>query len=344
MSGHVIAYLQRPRLPIWKRVTVARTDRPSFLYTSNDERVFLQDVVPNSTLWVISIPYDGWPPELIARIKVVDRGVVASEKGERLRGQIPGLKAAGELSVDPALIAYFHEDIIAVGDPHHSEFFGHNNAECAVLDLALVREKRLERLRDLGDRWLPAYGQKFQRPVLVADEGVERDGVASPGAKPLDALASAAAKTVFISYKWRDVETLGKQRFVLRLAREIARAGLKVWLDKLALPGYAPKGDHDEDEEDRKVRRLLKYGYERSVALLALGTPNYGRPTKPEGENWTLREWSGDVSPSTTLKRVVLPLWRTLPAWLRGYDRLDAGNDPVTAAARLTAWVNGQCG
>ena len=65
------------------------------------------------------------------------------------------------------------------------------------------------------------------------------------------------------------------------------------------LPGYAPKGDHDQDEEDRKVRRLLKYGYERSVALLALGTPNYGRPTKPDGENWTLREWSGDVSPST---------------------------------------------
>ena len=323
---------------------VARTDRPSFLYASNDERVFLHDVVPNSTLWVISIPYDGWPPELTARIKVADRGVVASEKGERLRGQIPGLKATGELNVDPALIAYFHKNIIAVGDPDQSEFFGHNNAERAMLDLTFVREKRLERFGDFGDCWLPAYGQKFRRPALVADEGVERDGVASPGAKPLYAVASAAAKTVFISYKWRDVEILGKQRFVLGFAREIARAGLMVWLDKLTLPGYAPKGYHDEDDEDRKVRRLLKYGYERSVALLALGTPNYGRPTKPEGENWTLREWGGDVSPSTRLKRVVLALSSTLPACLDGYDRLEAGNDPVTAAARLMAWMNRQCG
>lgn len=344
MSGHVIAYLQRPRLPIWKHITVARTDSPSFLYASDDERVFLHEVVPCCTLWVISVPYNGWPPELAARIKVIDRGVKASEKGRRLLGKISGLKAVGELKADPALIADFREDIIAAGDPDQSEFFGHNNAERAMLDLTLVRQKRLERLRDLGDRWCPAYGQKFRRPVLVADEGVERDGVVSLGAKPLDALAATAAKTVFISYKWRDVETLGKQRFVLRLAREIARAGMMVWLDKLALPGYAPKGDHDEDEQDRMVRRLLKYGYEHSVALLALGTPNYGRPTKPAGENWTLREWSGDVAPNASLTRVVLPLSRTLPTCLGGYDRLEAGNDPVAAAARVTGWVNEQCG
>lgn len=323
---------------------MGRTDRPVFLYASNDERVFLHDVVPCCTLWVISIPHDGWPPELTARIKVAERGAVASERGERLRGRIHGLRAAGELNADPALIAYFHEDIIALGDPDQSEFFGHNNAERAMLDLAIIREKRLERLRDLGDRWRPAYGEKFRRPVRVADEGVERDGVVSTGARPLDALASAAARTVFISYKWRDVQTLGKQRFVLALAREIARAGMMVWLDKLALPGYAPKGEHDEDEEDRKVRRLLKYGYERSVALLALGTPNYGRPTKPGGENWTLREWRGEVSPGTRLKRIVLPVSRTLPPCLGGYDRLEAGSDPVRAAAQLTAWVNGQCG
>lgn len=344
MSGHVIAYLQRPRLSIWKHITVARADRPSFLYASDDERVFLHDVVPCCTLWVISIPHPGWPPELTARIKVVDRGVKASERGRRLLGDLPGLKATGELKADPALVADFHEDIIAVGDPDQSEFFGHNNAERAMLDLALVREKRLERLRDLGDRWCPAYGQKFQRPVLVAREGVERDGVVSPGAKPLDALVATAARTVFISYKWRDIEALGKQRFVLRLAREIARAGMMVWLDRLALPGYAPRGDHDEDEKDRMVRRLLKYGYERSVALLALGTPNYGQETKPKGENWTLREWNGDVSPDATLKRVVLPLARKLPACLDGHDRLDAGNDPVVAAARLTGWVNEKCG
>ena len=53
---------------------------------------------------------------------------------------------------------------------------------------------------------------------------------------------------------------------------------MMVWLEKLALPGYAPRGDHCEDEDDKKVERLLKYGYERSVALVALGTKHYGQP------------------------------------------------------------------
>lgn len=344
MAGHVIAYLQRPRLPIWKRITVARTEQPSFVYSSNDERVFLNHVAPGWTLWVVSVPYDGWPPELTARINVIDRGVADPEKLRKWRLRIPGLKSADELAVDPALIAYFPEDIIAVGDPHESVFFGHNNAENAMLDLALSRGKRTERLRDIGDHWLPAYGQKFRRPVLIANAQFERAGIASPGTEPLEKLASAAARTVFISYKWRDVERLGKQRFVLKLAREIAKAGLMVWWDKLALPGYAPKGDHIEDEEDKKVERLLTYGYERSVALVALGTTNYGRPTKPNGRNWTLRELTGEVTPKRKIKQVVLPISKALPLCLDGYDRLPASDNPTVAAARLKAWVEQECG
>ena len=344
MDSHVIAYLQRPRLPIWKRITVARTDQPNFAYSSNDERVFLNQVVPCCTLWVVSIPYDGWPPELTARIKVIDRGVVASKKLTKWRRRIPELKAATELSLDPALIDYFPEDIIAVGDPNLSEFFGHNNAEKAVLDLALVREGHIERLRDFGPHWLPSYGRKFHRPALIADAGMEQGAIVSPGAEPLNSLKKTAAKTVFISYKWNDIKKLGKQRFLLRIAREMARSDMMVWLDKLALPGYAPKGDHSETEEDKKVKRLLKYGYERSAALVAIGTPNYGQPTRPGGENWTLGELTGELAPNKNIKRVVLPFTKKLPECLREYAKLPISDDASAAAFYLKDWMNQECG
>ena len=140
MANHVIAYLSRPRLPVWKRITVARTDQPQFIYSSNDERVFLNEVVSGCTLWVISIPIDGWPPELTARIKVVDRGVSDSKKLQEFRLRFPKLKAISDIDADPELIAYYPEYIIVVGDSAQSRFFGHNNAEKAVLNLALQRK------------------------------------------------------------------------------------------------------------------------------------------------------------------------------------------------------------
>jgi len=102
------------------------------------------------------------------------------------------------------------------------------------------------------------------------------DEIASRCPEPLRKLASAAAKTVFISYKWCDIEQLGKQRFVLKFARELARAGMMVWLDKLALPGYASERRPLRKRGRQKSRETAQVRLRRSVALVALGTKNYG--------------------------------------------------------------------
>jgi hypothetical protein len=252
------------------------------------------------------------------------------------------LKAASDLDVDPELIAYYLEDIIAVGDSAQSKFFGHNNAEKAVLDLALQRKEGLQCLRDLSDQWCSDFGQRFRRPVVIAEAGATQGRIVSPGVGPLKRLEEAAAKTVFISYKWDDIKKLGRQRFVLKFARELASAGIMVWMDRLTLPGYAPKGEHSETEEDKKLERLLKYGYKHSVAVLALGTKNYGQQTTTSRKNWTLREWTGEVAPGKKIKRVVLPLSKTLSSCLDGYDRLPFGSEPSSAAFDLKSWMEEQ--
>lgn len=280
MENNVLCYIQRPLITKWKRLVLTRDD-PLFVYGSNDDRVFAKRLKDGGVLWVIaSIP--GRPPELVARLDV---GMVRKRNDPKL-------------DINPRFLQEFDYTWIAKGKDS-SEFFGNNNAESALLQLAL-RPKKGEpwKIDDGATRWQGKYGKKLRSSRSICEVGEFKNGVVSLGSQPLIDLQKKKSRAVFISWKWND----NKKSDMCSLAYELVAHGFMPWLDLLSMPWSR---DLDQREKDKpKLNRLLKYGYQQAAAIIAIDSKNYGTPTK-NFPNWTEREWEGKFAKNDRLKKIV---------------------------------------
>jgi hypothetical protein len=309
MANHIVTYVQRSKITDWKRLTLSRPGAPAFLYGSNDPGVFRCQVQSGSTLWVVSSLPNGWPPELVARLKV-------TRMAER---------TDPDLRVAPDLLRHFPFRWIAVGDPEESQYFGHNDASGALLNTVFARKHAAAPLGWPGSSWKPAYGSALQRPALVAEDGSARSGAAF-----LEQLAQQASISVFISWKWSDHPDRG---FILGFAHALAQLGVMAWLDILALPSSRALRVVAHDAV--KLEQLLTYGYQHCAAVVAIGTPHYGQQSARSAKNWTLREWTGALTPEKTVQRVVCLLDATRRDLAGAADCVLKNTDPVAAASEL---------
>jgi hypothetical protein len=180
-------------------------------------------------------------------------------------------------------------DFIAIGHPTQSRFYGYNNASRALLSLTLQWVRTTRTLSGEAPcpqgtcTWHSSFAAPLNRPALV---------VSDP--QPLEGLARAASRSIFISWKRRDNWKRRKQ--VRKLIYALADQGMFAWLDIFAFPpsiALSQKVDPDAD----LISRLLRYGYQRCNGLLALETSNYGAPGILD--NWTEMEWMGRFDPNT---------------------------------------------
>ena len=271
MENNVLCYVQRSLITKWKRLVLTRDD-PLFVYGSNDDRVFAKLLKDGGVLWIIaSIPKH--PPELVARLDVE----MVRERDDP------------ELDINPRFLQEFDFTWIAKGKDT-SEFFGHNNAEKALLQLAFRPQKgKPWKIAPETTRWLGKYGSKLQSPRFICEAGEFENGVVSLGSQPFNDFQKQKSRTVFLSWKWHD----NTKTFMRSLAEELVAQGFMPWLDLLAMPWSK---DLDQREEDKpKLERLLKYGYQHATVLVAVDSKHYGKATKPY-KNWTKHEMEGEVS------------------------------------------------
>ncbi|MBN1811247.1 MAG: hypothetical protein JXA14_05365 [Anaerolineae bacterium] len=316
--NHMVCYVQRKRITDWKRLVLTH-DEPTFIYGSNDSRVFASKLGSGSTLWVVS-SLPARPPELVARLRVT---IVAELEDHRLK-------------IDEALLRHFREfKWIAKAGPR-SEFFGHNNAGSALLRTVFCSPSGDPRMLSEGaKRWRGKYGMKLQRPSLVATEGMAYGSLVSPGSAPLEELAKSQARSVFISWKWRD----NSRNLIRSLAYALAEQGFMPWLDLLALPaGRAlKKVQHDA----KKLERLLKYGYRRCAGVIAIDSAHYGEQTIGSEQNWTLREWAGELAPERQMVRISYrPTGNAHSEVVASADVQLRGRSPDQAACELKDWFD----
>ena len=315
MQNHVVCYVQRKRVTDWKRLVITH-DEPVFVYGSRDDFVFPKQLKDGGTLWVISSQPDR-PPALTARLSVK---VV-------LPRQDPAL---GDFGVSQRFLRHFSEfKWIAVGD-EQSEFFGYNDAGSALLNTTFESPSGELRLLDRhAENWQTEFGSKLQRPAKVSAVGLR----GPTGIAALQQLAATKARSVFISYKWRD----NTKRMIRELAYALARQGFMPWLDQLALPKSKALGLVEKDEE--KLEKLLCYGYRQCFAVLGIESPNYGVMSEGSDKNWTLREWEGALAPQKSLTKVVYnPKGAKARGILADAHKRLAGQSPDSAAQELKEW------
>ena len=268
--NHVLSYVRRSLITDWKR-QVFREDEPLFVFGSNDRRV-IPHMHAGDHLWIISGQPDG-PPSLIARI-VVDWVTPAVDV----------------MSIPAERLNPFRAWKWIVRGTDKSEFFGHNDASGVLLNTVFCSPSGRPRvLSASGGTWTNALGGKLQSPTLIYPAGKPFGKRLSPGSALLEALAERTALSVFISYKWKD----GTQALVRAAAQALERAGLMPWLDQLALP--RARASKRIAQNEVLLRRVLKYGYNQSVAVMGVYSPNYGVATKPDSGNWSRREWRGEL-------------------------------------------------
>lgn len=280
MENNVLCYVRRSLITKWKRLVLTR-DNPLFVYGSNDDYIFAERLKDGGVLWVMaSIP--SRPPELVARLDV-----------EMVRK-----RNDPKLDINPRFLKEFDYTWIAKGKDS-SEFFGHNNAESALLQ-SVFRPKNGEPWEiDKGAaQWHGKHGKKLRSSRFICEAGEFENGVVSLGSKPFLDLQKKKSRTVFLSWKWND----NKKPFMRSLAYELVAQGFMPWLDLLAMPWSR---DLDQREKDKpKLNRLLKYGYQRAAAMIAIDSKNYGTPTQ-NNPNWTEREWEGKLAKNDRLKKIV---------------------------------------
>jgi hypothetical protein len=291
------------------------------VYGSNDDQIFAREVCKGTTLWIVASLPKNRPPELIARLAVekmtswndIDLGLECDIRRHFCRWD---------------WIARCGED---------SEFFGHNNAGKALLELMFGKKSAPWILSPQGKRWLGRYGSKLQGPTLVAPEGSKCQRRTSRGIEPLKELSCSADRSVFLSWKWVDEA----DEEMVEFAYALADLGFMPWLDLLALP--RAKALNRVQKEADKLERLLKYGYRRSRAVIAVGTNNYGEISPNSLRNWTLGEWENEIAPEQNPLRVVYP--RTcVPACCEETraDKVLAEFEPKKAAAEFAQWWNSE--
>ena len=137
---------------------------------------------------------------------------------------------------------------------------------------------------------------KLQRPTKVSNAGLDSQ---EHGIATLKELAATSTRSVFISWKWCD----NIKEWVKSLAYALAENGFMPWLDLLALPRARALKKVQEDEE--KLERLLRYGYQRCLGVIGVESANYGIQSDGSDKNWTLREWEGALVPERPLARIV---------------------------------------
>ena len=280
MRNHVLCYVKRSLITKWKRLILTRDD-PLFVYGSDDKRVFASRLKDGGVLWVIaSIP--GRPPELVARLDIE----MVRERGHP------------ELGIDPRFLREFQYDWIAKGKDS-SEFFGHNNAENALLQSAFRPKNGKPWKIDQGaSHWQGKYGRKLQSPRFICEEGEFEGGLVSYGCKPFLDLQKKKSRAIFLSWKWRD----NNKAFMRALAYELVAQGFMPWLDLLAMPWSQELSNREAEKP--KLGRLLKYGYRQAAAVITIDSEHYGTPTG-NYPNWTKREWVGTLAEENKPKKIV---------------------------------------
>ena len=281
MDSQVLCYVQRKRITDWKRLVLTH-DSPAFLYGSNDDRVFASKLRKGSTLWVVSsIP--GRNPELVARLEV---SVIVERDDPKLK-------------VSPDLLRHFREFKWIAKGTANSRFFGYNDAGPALVRTVFENSKGATwTFAERGSQWRSEYGSRLQRPTLIQVSTESSGSHPSRDSTALEELATSANRSVFISWKWGD----NPKELALSLAYALAKNNLMAWLDLLALPRARALYQIQKDEV--KLERLLRYGYDQCVCVLAIDSANYGSQSVGSDRNWTLREWNGEVSPGKRLDRV----------------------------------------
>jgi hypothetical protein len=280
MENNVLCYVQRSLITKWKRLVLTH-DEPLFVYGSDDDHVFATRLKDGGILWVIaSTP--GGSPELVARLDVE----MVRERGNP------------ELDINPRFLRKFEYKWIAKGKDN-SEFFGHNNAEKALLQLAFgPKNGEPWKIEEGATQWQGKYGSKLQSPRYICETGELEKGLISLGNLPLLDLQKKKSRAVFLSWKWRD----NTKNFMRSLASELVAEGFMPWLDLLAMPWSQHIEQREKDKP--KLEKLLKYGYQHSAAIIAIDSENYGTPTE-EFPNWTKREWEGELAKNIKIKKLV---------------------------------------
>ncbi|MCP5041002.1 MAG: hypothetical protein GY944_08215 [bacterium] len=309
----VLAWVTPDKLTDWRRITLTRGTHPEFIYGSSDPEEFRDSVGKGTRLWVFACQKRRCPM-LVARL-------VVKQCGPRL---------SSGLRVSEGIRRHYRAfEWIAVGDPKKSEFFAHNDAGAALAATVVERKTGLARLGGRRATWHVSDYQKLRRPTAVARKG-ERDGcVVSPGTDNLDALATRARRSVFISWKWND--NTRRRGLIREFAHALAQEGVMAWLDLFAIP-MSPALRKVQRHQDR-LEKLLKYGYRRCNAVVAIGTPNFGTQSPCSRRNWTKREWTGAIAARRQIRRFVYPLDPDLPAMLSD-PRFHLEHDSPQAAAR----------
>lgn len=317
--NHVLSYVRRSRITDWKR-QVFREEEPLFIYGSNDRRV-IPHMQAGDQLWIIAGRPDG-PPSLVARIFV--------------DWVTPTVDAV--LSIPAARLNAFRVWKWIVRGTDKSEFFGHNDASGVLLNTVFSSPSGRPRvLSASGGPWTNALGGKLQAPTLIFPAGKPFGKSVSPGSALLEALAARTALSVFISYKWKD----GTQALVLAAACALERAGLMPWLDQLALPrAWASKRIA---QNEVLLRRVLKHGYRQSAAVLGVYSPHYGVATKPNSDNWSGREWRGELDTSCRKIKVLYnPDHLALSPLVEDRDKELRQIDPDNMAMKLKKIISRQ--
>lgn len=282
METHVVCYVTRNKITDWKRLVLTH-ETPSFIYGSNDERVFVNHLKDGGMLWVISsIP--GRPPELVARLKV--KAVLSINDPKIL-----------DFGVTISFLCHFSAyKWIAIGEKD-SVFFGHNNAGTTLLNTVFETTKGDPILLDKdATSWSAAMGKKLQRPTKLYNKGFAH---IEYGKSALNELASTKDHSIFISWKWSDYS----KDNISTLAYSLADNGFMVWLDLLALP--RAKALKKIQKDKKKLESLLKYGYQQCIGIIAVDSENYGHCSKKSERNWTLREWQGELDPDKKMVRIL---------------------------------------
>ena len=326
MENNVLCYVQRSLITKWKRLVLTR-DKLLFVYGSCDDHVFAKRLKNGGVLWVIaSIP--NHPPELVARLDV--------EMVRRWNDP--------ELDIDPRFLQKFRYRWIAKGRDN-SEFYGHNNAESALLQLAFrPQEGDPWKIDEGATKWRGDYGsKKLRSPRYICEAGEYENGIVSPGNQPFLDLQEKKSRAVFLSWKWRD----NTKTFMRSLADELVIQGFMPWLDLFALPWSR---DIEKREKDKpKLERLLKYGYEQAAAIVAIDSEHYGTRTNSrkrkdqQNRNWTKREWQGKLAKNDKIKKIICrPEGHKPSELLQGLENtLPFYNQPPAEFAReLRKWFD----
>ena len=187
-TKHVLAYVRTSKVTDWKRLALRYGDlaRPAFIYRSDDNRVFARHARKGAALWIIE-SHTGAPPSLVARLSIA--GQVHAKLEVRVVAE------DGKVDVPCGMLLEFEgrakERWYAIGDPEESRFFGYNDVSKALMQTELEGKPAPWRA---AHAWLPAFGQRLQRPRLITS-----------GMEALDNYAlELSRRSVFLSWKHCD--------------------------------------------------------------------------------------------------------------------------------------------